>query len=266
MKNKANIDNRNFPTMNAKIESQNILVLAGFDPSGKAGILKDAEVIRHLGGHAMAVPTALTAQNFSQNYGFIPIDYDFFEKMLITLLSDKIPDAVKIGMVPDVKIASIIAKNLDRNLPIIYDPVLSSSDGKTLMKPGEEMEIFKIIATISTVVTPNIPEAEFFTKFSNDCDNFEERCAEKIFAMGADAVVIKGGHRDGENIHDTLFTADGYSQKYRRKRLHKKFRGTGCSFSSAMAKFFADRFAIQNAFLSAERAMDEMLASFDSIP
>ena len=267
MENKANIDSKNFSTTSAKMQLRKILVLSGFDPSSKAGILKDTQVIRHLGGHAMAIPTALTAQNFSQNYGFIPIDYDFFEKMLATLLSDKLPDAVKIGMVPNAKIASIIRKNLDgKNLPIVYDPVLSSSDGNALMKSGEEIQILKIIAAISTIITPNIPEAEFFTKVSRELDGFDKIVAEKILKMGAGAVVIKGGHRGGENIYDTLFTTDGSIQKYHRKRLHKNFRGTGCSFSSALAKFLADGLKIENAFVSAERAMDEMLVSFNSVP
>ena len=247
-----------------KSKVSKVLVLAGFDPSGKAGILRDAQVIRHLGSYPVAIPAALTAQNFQINDGFIPVDSDFFEKMLMTLLDKNPPDGVKIGMIPDEKTASIVKKFfIDANIPIVYDPVLSSSDGKPLMFKQQERQIFEKIAEIATIITPNIPEAEFFFKIRRHSHNFFDECTKICKSYDVSGMVIKGGHDRGNDITDVLVLADGTLRKYRRKRLDKNIRGTGCMFSSALAKYLADGFSIEDAFLYAEKSMDDMLSSDD---
>ena len=248
-----------------------VLVLSGLDPSGKAGMLRDVRVISELGGWVLAVPTALTIQDFSVNYGFEPLGAELFEKMLLVILRECAPASVKIGMVPTMEIAQVLADALSKlEAPVVYDPVMRSSDGAPLMNDGEESDIFELLAGISTVITPNIPEASFFSGVSRRCGDFEKSAALSLLTkMTAEkksprsnatkAVLLKGGHSSGGEVVDILFTSNGGRFEYTRKRRGDIIRGSGCALSSAMAMFLADGAELERSFLLAEEVMDGII-------
>ncbi|RKZ33565.1 hypothetical protein DRQ33_04005, partial [bacterium] len=125
-----------------------VFAISGLDPSGKAGLLKDISVINRLSAIAGGIPSAITVQDFHRGYEFQPIDSKLLSRTLRTIWADRKPDAVKIGMIPDINTAEIIAENIfydAGNITIIWDPVMTSSDGLELVNPDQYDKIFSIL-------------------------------------------------------------------------------------------------------------------------
>ncbi len=229
-----------------------ILTIAGFDPSGKAGIIKDAQTIYALGADCVAAVTALTIQDSSKAFAYKAVPTSFFAQTLYRLLSEDRPNAVKIGMVPTISCANTIARMLSSiEVPIVYDPVVATTDGFALMNSGEEDRIFDTICKISTIITPNLNELKFFKT---------AQC------IANKPIVLKGGHRSGDIVTDYLFSSgmgetlvsQGTYGKHRRKRVNKIIRGIGCAFSSAMAVFLGQGCSLEEAFEKTEIFMDSI--------
>jgi len=237
-----------------------VLTIAGFDPSGKAGILRDVSIISALGASAQAVPTALTIQDSSQGYGFDAITPELFERMLSILIAQRKPDAVKIGMVPNIALAECIAHYIaPLRIPIVYDTVFSTTDGCTLVEKNMEFEIFRIVSAISTVITPNIPEASLLSGIAHKTDDFEQKVFAIFSKFGVNAMLLKGGHSQKNDVCDSLFTKGKEICIYTRPRLNHEIRGTGCALSSALATFLAMEKSLPQAFYDTEKTIDKLL-------
>ncbi|ADQ03847.1 Phosphomethylpyrimidine kinase [Caldicellulosiruptor owensensis OL] len=229
-----------------------VLIIAGFDPSGGAGVLLDTKVVRALGEFAVSTITCLTVQTTERVYDAKSIDPDFFEYQLQKVVEDIKPDSVKIGLLGSSEIAVVVLKNLKRyNLKnIVCDPVLKSTSGFEFCK-SEFIEFLKYdFFKVCDVITPNKNEAEVI--FDVEIKNFDEdvlSCIqERIKRMGIKSCILKGGHLDSELAEDILVTqTEIYRVSAKKKGLPDDIHGTGCAFSSAFATFIAKGYNMYDA-------------------
>jgi hydroxymethylpyrimidine/phosphomethylpyrimidine kinase len=215
-----------------------VLTIAGFDPSGGAGIQADLKVFRTFGEYGLSVAAALTAQNSRGVSAVMAVDAPFVRKQLVAVLSDFIPDAVKIGMLYSGEnvnaVATVIREYALRN--IVFDPVMRSSSGKRLAEAYSRDVILKKLLPLCTVVTPNMDEASFLTGVTVRSLKDMEEAALRLKGYGCDVVIITGGHLE-KTAMDVFY--DGEFHYLRSRKISGEFHGTGCAFSSAVAAALA---------------------------
>ncbi|HUZ66054.1 MAG TPA: bifunctional hydroxymethylpyrimidine kinase/phosphomethylpyrimidine kinase [Beijerinckiaceae bacterium] len=217
----------------------NVLSIAGSDPSGGAGVQADVKTISACGCYALAVVTALTAQNTRGVFAVHSLPPDFVAAQIDAVFADVRVDAVKLGMLADAAIAEAVAERLMAHQPpfIVLDPVLVASSGEALSSPELLEAVRARLLPLATVTTPNLPEAASLAgePQSSGADSDVVRLADRLRAMGARAVLIKGGHRQGPQATDVLFS--GVSMRaYSVPRIETvNGHGTGCALSSAIA-------------------------------
>ena len=219
-----------------KIKSK-ILIIAGSDSSGGAGIQADIKTVTALGSYAMTAITAVTAQNTKGVKKITPIPTKNVQKQITMILDDIGADGVKIGMLHNSSIIkcvySILKKYKLKN--IVLDPVMVAKGGTKLINNSSIKYLKKLLLPLSNLVTPNIPEAEVLIggSISNKKDMIE--AAKIILNMGSKNVLLKGGHLKSKMICDILATKKGIKVFSKRKIKTKNTHGTGCTLSSALA-------------------------------
>lgn len=237
------------------------LTIAGFDPSGWAGVMADVKTFEAFGVQGVAAISALTAQNRKDVRATQPVNAAFLQKEVAALTEGFRIDAVKIGMLGNAAnvrtAAGIIKKKKFKN--IVLDTVFCSTSGHALLDKKGVVEIKRLLPLV-TLATPNIAEASVLSgiKIKNIKDM--EDAARIIFALGAKNVLVKGGHLPGEPI-DLLF--DGrrffYFKGNRIKATKAVLHGTGCILSSGIAASLAKGFTVRRAVKDAkEYLMDEL--------
>lgn len=238
--------------------SRSVLIIAGTDSSGGAGLLRDTAVARDLGVHARCVVTAVTAQTDRAVAQSLPMPADIVAAQLNAGLADP-PDAVKIGMLGDAGTVLAVASALKgRNIPVVLDPVLASTSGAALLTPEGVTAMIEHLLPLCRLVTPNLSEAVALTGAGNGGDL--ARQAEKLRGFGAEAVLIKGGHGRGHLSTDTLFDAHGILP-LSAPRLAAIRRGTGCTLSTAIACFLASGQNLRQACDAAKRFTHNWMAA-----
>ena len=237
-----------------------VLTIAGFDPSGWAGVSADLKTFGDLGVDGAAAITALTAQNRSTVTAVQPVDPKFVRQEILTLLAEAEFDAVKIGMLASSETVSMLIRLIKKEglNNIVLDPVLSSSSGRRLIDKKGERELVKLLPLVR-VVTPNIKEAEMLSGEKIKDITGMERAAEKIRSLGCGAVVVTGGHLPGT---PTDVLVDGNNGSRGAKIMHfkgtrlrgrkERFHGTGCIFSSALAAGLARGYSTKKATKTAQ--------------
>ena len=214
-----------------------ILIIAGSDSSGGAGIQADIKTVTVLGSYAMTAITAVTAQNTKGVKKIIPIPTKNVQKQITMILDDIGADGVKIGMLHNASIIkcvySILKKYKLKN--IVLDPVMVAKGGTKLISNSSIKYLKKLLLPLSNLVTPNIPEAEVLigSPISNKKDMIE--AAKIILNMGSKNVLLKGGHLKSKMICDILATKKGIKVFSKRKIKTQNTHGTGCTLSSALA-------------------------------
>jgi len=218
-----------------------ILIIAGSDSSGGAGIQADIKTVTALGSYAMTAITALTIQNTTGVKSIVPIEPKKISDQIEFTSKDIKPDAIKIGMLHSVEvIQSVIhSLNLIKVKKIILDPVMIAKGGAKLIDE-KAVELLKneLIKKVS-LITPNIPEAEILTntKIKNKEDMIF--AASILIELGAKNVFIKGGHLDSKVIHDIFVNKKEIMLIKNRRITTSNTHGTGCTLSSAISTFFA---------------------------
>jgi len=219
-----------------KIKSK-ILIIAGSDSSGGAGIQADIKTVTALGSYAMTAVTAVTAQNTRGVKKINSIPTKNVQKQITMILDDIGADAVKIGMLHNTGIIkcvyNILKKYKLKN--IVLDPVMVAKGGKKLISNSSIKYLKKLLLPLSYIVTPNIPEAEVLTGHSISNKEDMIKAAKKILNMGSKNVLLKGGHLRSKMIFDILATKKGINIFSRKKIRTKNTHGTGCTLSSALA-------------------------------
>lgn len=225
-----------------------VLSIAGSDCSGGAGIQADLKTFSAHGVFGMSVIVAVVAENTSRVIDIQNIGPDMIEKQMDAVFEDIGTDAVKIGMLSSLVQMESVAKKLRQYRPkhIVTDPVMYAKNGCSLMDLEAVETLIKNMIPLSDVLTPNIPEAEKMTGMKINSVKEMKEAARQIHDMGCKAVVVKGGHAQG-NALDILYDGERF-YKYETARIHtKNTHGTGCTFSSAIASNLAKGMCIPDA-------------------
>lgn len=231
--------------------AKRILTIAGSDSSSGAGIQADVKTLAALKCYGLTALTAITAQNTCEVRVVHPLPVAIVVEQIKAVLDDVGADAVKIGMLASAEIARAIAELLPQySIPVIVlDPVLRSSSGKKLLNDRALPVLKEKLFPISTVITPNIPEAEqlLHTKISNRSQM--EQAAQELATSGCEYVLLKGGHLPSEEIIDLLFSnASGGLFTFSSQRVTTmNTHGSGCTLSTAIAAFLAQGFPMPTA-------------------
>ena len=220
-----------------------VLVLAGLDPSGGAGLLADAEAVRAAGARPLCVATALTAQTTRRMHGFQPLAPALALQTAHALLEEEPVRAIKVGMLGTSAMARAVAELLARaGLPAVVDPVLSATSGAALFQGGPEAARAAYAALWPhAVLTPNAPEARVLLDLPEEPRDPEalERTARELVRRGARAALVKGGHAAGGEAVDVLCTPDACERLSAPRLPGAGARGTGCRLASALAAHLA---------------------------
>jgi len=218
-----------------------ILIIAGSDSSGGAGIQADIKTVTALGGYAMTAVTAITAQNTTGVNSVVPIPPKEIEKQILFTSKDIKPDAIKIGMLHSSIVINSVIKSLRKvkTKKIILDPVMVAKGGFKLINDTAINTLRKKLINKVYLITPNIPEAEVLTKTKIKTLEDMIRSANILLKFGVKNILIKGGHRNTKIMQD-LFINKKEMKIFRNKKIEtKNTHGTGCTLSSAIATFLA---------------------------
>ncbi|MEY8417271.1 bifunctional hydroxymethylpyrimidine kinase/phosphomethylpyrimidine kinase [Tissierella praeacuta] len=213
-----------------------LLTIAGSDSCGGAGIQADLKTFSAHRVYGMSVITAVTAQNSQGVFAVQDISVDIIQKQIEVIFDDIFVDATKIGMVSKTETIKTIAHTLSKYKinNLVVDPVMVSKSGFHLLQPDAKETLINHLFPITTVVTPNIPEAEVITGLEIQNLNDVEKAAKIIYKMGPKYVLVKGGHMEGEAL-DVLYDGQKFNY-YNSPRINSKnTHGTGCTLSSAIA-------------------------------
>jgi hydroxymethylpyrimidine/phosphomethylpyrimidine kinase len=240
-----------------------VLIIAGSDSGGGAGIQADIKAVTALDGFAMTAITALTAQNTLGVQGVFPVPLDFLRLQIDSVVDDLGVDAVKTGMLGDAATIDVVAAALDRlaGVPVVVDPVMVAKGGHKLLVDEAVAHLRRVMLPRATVLTPNLPEAELLAGMAITSEAEMRRAAELLLSFGTPAVLLKGGHLDSADVVDMLVTAEGV-QEFRSARLHTRHtHGTGCTLASAIAAGLAQGMALPAAVDRARRYVHRAIAT-----
>ena len=218
-----------------------ILIIAGSDSSGGAGIQADIKTVTALGSYAMTAITAVTIQNTTGVKSIVPIDPKKISDQIEFTSKDIRPDAIKIGMLHSTEVIKSVIRSLDliKIRKIILDPVMIAKGGAKLID-DKAVKLLKneLIKKVS-LITPNIPEAEILTKTKIKTKEDMIFAASILINLGAKNVFIKGGHLDSEFVTDILVNKKEIMLVKNKRITTSNTHGTGCTLSSAITTFFA---------------------------
>jgi hydroxymethylpyrimidine/phosphomethylpyrimidine kinase len=213
-----------------------ILIIAGSDSGGGAGIQADIKTVTMLGGHAMTAITAITAQNTLGVQAVMPVPAEMVIAQIDSVVSDIGVDAIKIGMIGSAETAHAVAGRLEAmpGIPIVFDPVMVATSG-ALLADDTTIAAFARLMRIAMVTTPNLPELAALG-------------GEAAARSGGTALLVKGGHGEGDEIVDRLILADGSEVRWADPRIPTRHNhGTGCTLASAVATGLGRGMSLSNA-------------------
>ena len=218
-----------------------ILIIAGSDSSGGAGIQADIKTVTALGSYAMTAITAITAQNTTGVSSVVPLNPKEIEKQILFTSKDIKPDAIKIGMLhsSDVIFAVMRALKKVRTKKIILDPVMVAKGGFKLINDKAIKTLKETLVKKVHLITPNIPEAEVLTKIKIKSLEDMVHAANILLESGVKNILIKGGHRNTRIMQDVFLNRKEFKIFRNKKIKTKNTHGTGCTLSSAITTFFA---------------------------
>ncbi len=241
-----------------------VLVIAGSDSGGGAGIQADIKAVTALDGFAMTAVTALTAQNTLGVQGVHPVPPAFLRLQIASVLDDLGADAVKTGMLGDAATVDVVAEalaGLGGTVPVVVDPVMVAKGGHKLLADAAVAHLKATLLPLAALLTPNLPEAELLAGISIASEADMHRATDVLLRVGAPAVLLKGGHLDSPDVLDLLATPEGVSE-FRSPRLHTRHtHGTGCTLASAIATGLAQGMGLPAAVARARRYVHQAIAS-----
>ncbi|MFK7895027.1 MAG: bifunctional hydroxymethylpyrimidine kinase/phosphomethylpyrimidine kinase [Myxococcota bacterium] len=253
---------------------QSVLSIAGSDPTGGAGILADCQVFQAHGVHGAAVPTALTIQDGLRVKQVLPVFPSALLDQLRVTLAAVSPAAIKIGMLgsDDVVRNVILAlAPFRRDIPVVIDPVLASTDGTLLLQPRAYRSL-RDLMTGRTLITPNWHEAEILTDLSLDRRRDGEKAAHQLLEeLGVEGVLLKGGHIEG-NPADFFVTKDAASGEIVSEWMEgeripgEPVHGTGCALSASIAAQLAQGVALREAIVAARSFVRSGIEGAHTLP
>ncbi|MCW5745159.1 MAG: bifunctional hydroxymethylpyrimidine kinase/phosphomethylpyrimidine kinase [Alphaproteobacteria bacterium] len=245
-----------------------VLIVAGSDSGGGAGIQADIKAVTALDGFAMTAITALTAQNTQGVHGVVGIDPAFIAQQMEVVLADLGADAIKTGMLHSAEVIETVTSTLLKcapDVPLVVDPVMVAKGGHRLLQTAAERTLIERLLPHASLVTPNLPEAEALVGFSIAGEADMNRAGKAVLALGPKAVLVKGGHLDGGSaeVVDILMTSQGVTRFTHRRIASRSTHGTGCTLASAIACGLAQRLPLVEAV---SRARDYVRRAIETAP
>lgn len=239
-----------------------VLIIAGSDSSGGAGIQADIKTVTALGGYAATAITALTAQNTMGVFDIVGVEPAFIKRQISAVLDDIGADAIKTGMLHNAAVIDAVSDlldELDPKIPIVVDPVMIAQSGDCLLDPDSVRTLTRRLTLRATLLTPNVPEAEKLTGMTiRDVDGMVEAAA-MMLTVGPKAVLLKGGHLIGDEVTDVLAMEDGI-EVFKNPRLNTiHTHGTGCTLASAVATGLAQDMGMHDAVVRARAYLYEAI-------
>jgi hydroxymethylpyrimidine/phosphomethylpyrimidine kinase len=238
------------------------LSIAGSDCSGGAGIQADLKTFSAHGVYGMTVITSVVAENTYRVTDYQDVRADIIEKQIDDIFEDIVPDAVKVGMLScrDTMLAAAGKLRQWKPKNIVVDPVMYAKNGSVLMEESAISTLIAEIVPLADLVTPNIPEAEKMTQMAIKTQEDMRQAARLIHAMGCRAVVVKGGHSEGDAV-DILFDGAEFYNYSAPRVATQHTHGTGCTFSSAIASNLALGLSINKAVEKAKMYISDAIAN-----
>lgn len=239
-----------------------VLIIAGSDSGGGAGIQADIKTVTALGGYAATAITAVTVQNTLGVQAIHPIPLDIILGQARAVLEDIGADAIKIGMLGEATVVEAIARLLQESpgLPAVIDPVMTAKGGRLLAGDGAMDAVQALLVPAATLLTPNAPEAAALTGLAVETTDDLRRAGDALLALGAKAVLMKGGHIPGERVVDLLMTGGGELTLEGPRVESRHTHGTGCTLASACAVGLAQGMTLELAVARAWRYTAEAIA------
>jgi len=214
-----------------------VLVIAGSDSGGGAGVQADIKTIAALGAYAATAITAVTVQNTLGVHAVHAIPAAIVEAQARAVLDDIGADAIKLGMLGEVDVVEVVARLLDDwpHIPAVIDPVMVAKGGQILLAEPAVGALVSLLVSRASLLTPNAPEAAALTSRPVETTDDMRRAGEALLAMGAKAVLMKGGHVPGPSVIDILMTPSGEATFEGPRIDSRHTHGTGCTLASACA-------------------------------
>jgi len=244
------------------------VTIAGSDSGGGAGIQADLKTFSALGVYGASVITALTAQNTKGVSGIHDVPPEFVTAQIDAVFSDLEVGAVKLGMLSNAAVIAAVADGLKRHRQshVVLDPVMVATSGDKLLKSDAVENLRKLLMPMALVVTPNLPEAAALLDTGIATDEAAMRAqGERLLALGAKAVLIKGGHAEGSESVDLLIEPGAVTRLSSPRFDTKNTHGTGCTLSSAIAAGIAKGLTLVDAARAAKSYVTTAIAAADRL-
>lgn len=243
-----------------------VLVIAGSDPSGGAGIQADLKTLTSFGVYGMTAITALTEQNTNGVFDILEIPIEFVVKQINCCLSDINANAVKIGMLHSADLISAVLEALVNNnivsnkkVNIVLDPVMVAKGGHKLLKENAIDALKNFIKVVQPILTPNIPEAEILTGIKINNLKDMKNVGKEIINLGASHVILKGGHMKALVMTDLLINSSEIHSIETSKIITNHTHGTGCTMASALSASLAKSIDIRQSFEIAHKYVNNAI-------
>ena len=243
-----------------------VLVIAGSDSGGGAGIQADIKAITMLGGYAATAIAALTAQNTRGVFGVHDVPPAFVAQQMTLVLEDIGADAIKTGMLSKASVIETVARTLDEaapNVPLVIDPVMMAKGGHKLLDDEAHRALVQLLIPRATLLTPNLPEAEALSGLRIANPEAMIAAGRALMEKGAKAVLVKGGHLDHPEVIDILLDAKGIETFTGPRIASANTHGTGCTLASAIATGIAQQLPLREAV---GRGIDYVRKAIESAP
>jgi len=238
-----------------------VLIIAGSDSGGGAGVQADIKTVTALGGYAATAITAVTVQNTLGVTAVHPIPPATIAAQARAVLSDIGADVIKTGMLGEIEVVELVAELLDEAAaPAVIDPVMVAKGGQRLLADEALASVRQLLVPRAALLTPNAPEAEALTGLAVETPDDQRRAGEALLAAGAGAVLMKGGHVAGERVIDILMTPYGETSFEAERSTSRHTHGTGCSLASACATGLAQGLSLEAAAARAWAYVQEAIA------
>ncbi|HEX2169682.1 MAG TPA: bifunctional hydroxymethylpyrimidine kinase/phosphomethylpyrimidine kinase [Nitrososphaera sp.] len=226
------------------------LSIAGSDSGAGAGIQADLKMFSALGVYGCTAITAITAQNTKHVATIFEISPSIVEQQIRSVVTDMRPNAIKIGMVYSTAIIEAVYRSVKKTsrIPIVLDPILAAGTGAKLLRTDAYRSFVSKLIPLSTLITPNRMESEKLAGIMIKTENDAIEAAKKIRKLGAENVIIKGGHLGSAQVTDLLLDTKGNITKFTNPRVQvKEIHGSGCNFSSAVTAYLAKGIILSDA-------------------
>lgn len=231
-----------------------VLIIAGSDSGGGAGIQADIKTVTALGGYAMTAITALTAQDTRTVHDIHEVPAEFIALQLRVVLQDIGADAIKTGMLHRADIIDAVVEALEQyapGVPLVVDPVMVAKGGASLLQPSAAEALRTKLIPRATVITPNLPEAAVLSALKVEAESDMAMAADALLRLGPRAVLLKGGHLPGDRLVDLLRDDAGETRFVDTRLNTSSTHGTGCTLASGIATGLAFGLSLKDAVTQA---------------